>query len=545
MGGCKCIGLGGWRYLRCLIYRYRMRFFNDLLIHLNNEIMRQVKQVFYLSLVAMLIGILGSCSQGRVRPDNHRGVEAEELLASGLRGITFTFSLSGQDPHMVSTARALHDAPEWAIDNLYLLEFDSNTDVLLNAPIQIDEMLKYVQNSQAQFTYTVPEKDITSATIRKFFFVANLAKLPESIKKGAMLSDVQNALIKATGEDLKEGNESKVLLTSNTKPLEVGRPITSQVDNGYRIPMTGFAVDSNKNKSILYQAGGHATVELVRVVARVDIVNRNPNLVIKEVKLNNTFSNSYLHTDFKSVVRRSLPFVRVSGILPFAKIPNDFRGNRTKPNVLQKLFYLYEGENSTDPDECVTLEMKAEYKGKEETFLIPFKRKNAQTGKFTEPVDIKRNHLYRFVIGSEDDFFDTGNISIVELTEEEWTRHHLNEEFSAIDFTLDANQDHFKRYNPAEAKLSVPALPAGGEISYTLTMKTGRAGHQKFEVTALDAEATWATAKVTSSGSGASKKEQLHFTVKKNDSDKKRVARFQVSSGSLQYSIYVEQAANI
>lgn len=27
--------------------------------------------------------------------------------------------------------------------------------------------------------------------------------------------------------------------------------------------------------------------------------------------------------------------------------------------------------------------------------------------------------------------------------------------------------------------------------------------------------------------------------------DKKRVARFQVSSGSLQYSIYVEQAANI
>lgn len=30
----------------------------------------------------------------------------------------------------------------------------------------------------------------------------------------------QNALIKATGEDLKEGNESKVLLTS-TKPLEV------------------------------------------------------------------------------------------------------------------------------------------------------------------------------------------------------------------------------------------------------------------------------------------------------------------------------------
>lgn len=42
------------------------------------------------------------------------------------------------------------------------LSLTLNTDVLLTAPIQIDEKLKYVQNSQAQFTYTVPEKDITS-----------------------------------------------------------------------------------------------------------------------------------------------------------------------------------------------------------------------------------------------------------------------------------------------------------------------------------------------------------------------------------------------
>lgn len=331
--------------------------------------------------------------------------KAAEDAMQQTEGITFLFTMPGGDAHVVDT-RALHDNPEWAIDELWMYVFDEKGEKLTQDPIDITKKpeFKYT-GTDAKYTYKPKwEKDKQL----QFFFVANMKiDLKAGATKAQLLAKVHDKQLQTQSADIlypaKSGNEM-------------------------RIPMTAYATQG-ESRVIAISANATVEVKLKRTVARIDILNRIPGFKITKLELFNAFKNA-------NVVEESTHAIAdnrlKSFVAPFATLDGVNNVGKREGTTIKKAFYLYEGKNQGVADDDVTyVKITAEYGSvPARTFIIPFKAKDA-AGNFTNVKDVKRNCLYKIVLGTKIDPVKGAEVTF-SIEEEPWNAIDLEENAEPI-----------------------------------------------------------------------------------------------------------------
>lgn len=416
-------------------------------------------------------------------------------------GITFQFITPGGDAHVVDT-RALHDNPEWAIDQLWMYVFDEKGEKVIEEPVNIraSQEFKFV-GPVAKYTYKEKwEKD----KLLQFFFVANMdIKLKKDDTKADLLAKVHEKELATKSDDILYDE----IATG-------GQTITVENDNHKRIPMTAYATQGN---SRVIAVTGNATVEvkLKRTVARIDIINRIPDFKITKLELFNAFKKANVVEESTNALNDNR---LATAVAPFAILDATNQVGKREGTEIKKAFYLYEGKNVGAAEGEVTyIKITAEYGGKaDRIFIIPFKTKDAQ-GKFTVAKDVKRNFLYKIDLGTKIDNVQDAFVDF-SLEEEPWNADDLEEALSLVYIKGEGLTD--KGFDGATLQVA-----DNGEHTYTFELDNDIKDNGDYTVTTTS---DWLTELTVTKIEGS--KAKFTFKVAANTTDKERVGTIKITS---------------
>ncbi|KGN96840.1 hypothetical protein HQ38_00725 [Porphyromonas crevioricanis] len=410
------------------------------------------------SLAGWVLAGFSSCSQTEIREREPQVVD--ELVSPSLDGITFSLHFSGQDPKEVNT-RAIHDNAEWDINDLQVFVFDSENKFLKRVEVTKGSGKGKFNTTGVTATYTYPLHDDLSDypkanSIRQFFFLANAAPITDMEENTSTLQNLHEKVFAA-----QQTEEAKSILT----------PVSGR---DY-IPMTGMATFENGKTLIPYTKGMQATVILTRVVARIDVVNRIPGLKITELTLHNTFQKSRVSASTAEIDRFS------GSVKTYASLGAGLQGARDGSKKLAKAFYLYEGKNLDEGGKCVYVRVKGELSiggGSTTTFFytIPFKTKELGSAVLGAPIDVKRNHLYTIILGSDK---DKGTLDF-SFTDEPWNMHTFYEPFSPVMATAPQNDAVYTYKLAGIGAADLSFKKAGGTATLMLNCRVE--GHTTFNI---------------------------------------------------------------
>lgn len=404
-----------------------------------------MKTKYFLAMAVMLLSLCGLASC----------VSETETLGNGedtgvTRSVVFNISLPTGDPVHVKTRTAIQDNAEYAIKSLHLLVFDAATDKLksINAITLTGAGATAVADGD-DYKYTYTWDPSTDGTTCRFLMVAN--------------EDVAN--IAAIVVD-NTWDQVLAAVSSASRTFTAGASLATVFDETSKgLPMTGVAyynVGTAKNEIIpLDNSTADAItvqVDLTRVVARIDVYNKTPNLYITGICLVHANPQSYLmpHKDGSDITDIPTSMTKVGGatggLLPYNSewdatnhytvgTTNPMTGSATDDGTpLKKAFYCYEDEVYTNADAAaleaealavqITGRIGTSYAdGVDVFYQIPF-----TTAKLATPladdksVEIKRNYLYKVIIGDGSEVSVNSRIR-ASLTVADWTATAVNTTF--------------------------------------------------------------------------------------------------------------------
>lgn len=458
----------------------------------------KLKQLFSAVLLVFTAASFSSCN-------NENSVEQPDV-ENGTTRILFSISMPKGDPVIYS--RAIHDAAEWGIESLWLYEFDATSGELVADPINIKADLQGTGP-----TYEHSRAIITSQKgTRRFVFVANEQVTGMTKAAKSTLAQLQREL--ATKQ-----------LTGSSKSL------LNSVNGQDRIPMTGEA--RLGSSPIIAVSGGTQAVkvELVRIVARIDVTNAVPNLVITGLTLANTNNTSILLPATNTSIDPA-GNQKVSNIAGFATLPSPFNmaydGGSGSKGLLAKAFYLYEGVQPSEIG-AVRILVRGKLGGVDVFYNIPFWKNGAG-------VTVKRNHIYRLVLGDGETPAEPNTMVQFTLEDTPWNEMLLNEEFSIISAVYStAVPTNTGVWDSAKQVLSITNAAHSG---LAFNFSTRFAGHTAFTATVVGSP-QWLTA-TFASGSAV-----LSVNAQANTTGAERTAVIEVSSNvdpATKYQLSVKQA---
>lgn len=285
--------------------------------------------------------------------------------------VTFTMSTpAGEAVPYTQNTRATHDEAEWTIHKLSLYVYsvnDDNQGTFLRSystDAEGDRAISIVPNGAGTYTFTLkaPVSDLKAR--QRFVFVANDAFVDPEV--GESQDELQNKLA------------SIVLEADNTADK------LAPADSG--IAMSGIA-ESQSNDVITIVPGVKCEVHLKRIVARIDVQNNTPNMVINSITLQNAAPKGFLfpHTPVTAADE--------GYITENMNTATALGSSYAEQTDLKKVFYLYERPNSAENGATVKVTYTINNsKGEVE---IPFRK----TSDGQEYVDITRNTLYTIILG--------------------------------------------------------------------------------------------------------------------------------------------------
>lgn len=320
-----------------------------------------------MALVALMTALLSSsCST------------EHSLDGSGPEGstipVTFTMTTPAGEVIPYGATRATHDEAEWTIHRLGLYVYsvdglDKGTYLRSYSTDAVDESqrINIVANGAGTYTFTLklPVSDLNMR--QRFVFVANDAITPEP---GA--SESEDELVnKLATVTLSENDTADKLAAEDTG-----------------IAMSGVAQNTDDDSDVItITPGVKCEVHLKRIVARVDVQNNTPNMVIKEITLlqaptkGRLFGQSPITSAEESYVTMKMNSKTALGT------------SYAEQTDLKKVFYVYERPNTDGAEAKVRVSyMINNTPGSVE---VPFKT----TGAEPAYVDITRNTLYTIVLG--------------------------------------------------------------------------------------------------------------------------------------------------
>lgn len=287
--------------------------------------------------------------------------------------VTFTMNTPAGEavPYEGGGTRATHDVAEWTIHKLalyvYAVDNDDKGTFLRSYSTDAtgDQAISIVPNGAGTYTFTLkaPVSDLKAR--QRFVFVANDAYATPSV--GESQDELQNKLA------------TTVLTDSQTSDL--------LAPNDKGIAMSGIA-QSGSQDIITITPGVKCEVHLKRIVARVDVQNNTPNLVIKSMELQNAAPKGYLFPHDPVTAADE-------GYITLGKNANvDLGDSYDDQTALKKAFYLYERHN--EEGNGTTVKINYRINNTDGEVIIPFQK----TSDDKAYVDITRNTLYTIVLGN-------------------------------------------------------------------------------------------------------------------------------------------------
>ena len=385
---------------------------------------------------ATLLLMAGGCKEKdepKNKTDNEKPIAVTFRLALPL-GDAFTYRA------------AIHDEPEWTVKKLTMYTFSDNGGKLLAIePI----MNKLTPDGEAAYSFTKEFKndEVVGATLG--MSQADFEKLPMT---GVLSAD----------------GTSKDLLTKQ--------------DGVDVIPMTGVARQGTSIDIAVTATTAPIQVTLTRVVARIDVSNHIPNLTIKKLYLKNTYDRTSVlpAKDASGTVTYAAPAnaQKVNMSAGFANLPANFKGIAgDEGNVLNKAFYLYEGEQpeAAKKAEATALVVEGTVEsGASVKFSIPF----VKSSDGYVPVTVRRNYLYHIVLG-DDKPLEPGSDLVFSIEDTPWNSIILNHEMPIISvefFEIESDKQHYDKEN---STFYVDKVDRDG---YRVSLSTRLKGHTKFTV---------------------------------------------------------------
>lgn len=471
--------------------------------------------------LSLALGLFSCKGEPKKKP-TEKVVEEQE-------GITFQFTMPGGDPHLVDV-RALHDNPEWAIDQLWMYVFDENGETIVDEPknIRNDQEFKFT-GTVARYTYK-EDWDKTNKQ-RQFFFVANM-------NIGLHRGDTKATLMEKVHEKEMTASSSDILYASDPSLSAGGQTINVENDNGKRIPMTAYATQGT---SRVIAITGNATVEvnLKRTVARIDIVNRIPGFVINKLELFNAFKKANVAEESTHELTDNR---LTTAVTPFTALSEDNKVGKREGTAIKKAFYLYEGKNVGANDDQITyVKITADYGGyRNRVFIIPFKAKEPSTGLFSVPKDVKRNFLYTISLGTKIDQVVGAKVEFT-ITEEPWNADDFEEVVGPITVTK-VHDSYSYSADITEYSSTGLTLNVGSKKGrqFTFKLKTDLTGHTAYETPTTDARRWIWDLTLTPN---ANNEAELKFRVGENETGKERVGHITLKSNACDevFTITVKQ----
>ena len=336
--------------------------------------------------------------------------------------VTFTMSTpAGEAIPYSSQTRATHDEAEWTIHrlSLYVYAVDAEGKGTFLRRYATDEtgdkMITIVSNGAGTYNFTLkaPVSDLNAQ--RRFVFVANDAYVePE---EGESQDELQNKLASIV---LEEGNTADLLAAA-----------------GKGIAMSGIAQSDGKDV-VTITPGVKCEVHLQRIVARVDVQNNTPNLIIKSIELQQAAPKGYLfpHTPVAAADEGYITEAMNAQV--------NLGTTYAEQTDLKKVFYLYERANAEGDGAQVKVTYTINNSNGE--VIVPF-QKTSDDKSF---VDIERNTLYTIILGNGEPI--TTNPVSFTLKVEDWNTVDMDEavdpdedEQAALNAALKVNM--FTPYN--------------------------------------------------------------------------------------------------
>ena len=325
--------------------------------------------------------------------------------------VSFTMNTPAGEAVPYGTTRATHDEAEWTIHRLTLYVYsvdDAGKGTFLRryaTDASGDQAISIVSNGAGTYNFTLkaPVSDLKAR--QRFVFVANDAF--DEPSPGESQDELENKL---AGITLEEGHSADKLAAKGTG-----------------IAMSGIA-RSNSNDIVTITPGVKCEVSLRRIVARVDVQNNTPNLVIGSIELLNAAPRGYLFPH-DPVAAASESYITEAMNAEVA-----LGTTYDEQKDLKKVFYLYERHN----EDGNGAEIKITYtvNSSKGEVVVPF-RKTSDTKEF---VDVERNTLYTVVLGNGDPV--TTNEVKFSLRIEDWNVVDMDE-------AVDPDEDEQMKRNKA------------------------------------------------------------------------------------------------
>ncbi|MUU02809.1 hypothetical protein [Alistipes sp.] len=325
--------------------------------------------------------------------------------------VSFTMNTPAGEAVPYGTTRATHDEAEWTIHRLTLYVYsvdDAGRGTFLRryaTDASGDQAISIVSNGAGTYNFTLkaPVSDLKAR--QRFVFVANDAF--DEPSPGESQDELENKL---AGIVLEEGHSADKLAAKGTG-----------------IAMSGIA-RSNSSDVVTITPGVKCEVSLRRIVARVDVQNNTPNLVIGSIELLNAAPRGYLFPH-DPVAAASESYITEAMNAEVA-----LGTTYDEQKDLKKVFYLYERHN----EDGNGAEIKITYtvNSSKGEVVVPF-RKTSDTREF---VDVERNTLYTVVLGNGDPV--TTNEVKFSLRIEDWNVVDMDE-------AVDPDEDEQMKRNKA------------------------------------------------------------------------------------------------
>ena len=338
--------------------------------------------------IALLTALLSTSCSNDIAP------ELEPVTS----GNTLTFTITPPAGEKVEYTRALHDEQEYAINKLYLLEYEVNGEegVLTRVMAWPDNVatgnntlnLTPVQNADASHTFSIVVPEANMGKTYSYYFLANPTASIEPINDLTTIKELMGYYIYANDYETYSGNFF-TFPNASSKGLR----------------MSGVAECNGKN-TIVAGTDLNCDVKLTRLAARLDVEYQTPNLRISEITLEGFARSSYLFPKFDDEKKPVYPmhfkdqeYSKTMTLNPDVELPEKYlKDEEGKDKIeLKKAFYTYERANSAESGNVVHIRYSViDDNGKEipGEIDVPFMTKD---GRY---VNTERNHLYRIVLGN-------------------------------------------------------------------------------------------------------------------------------------------------
>ena len=344
--------------------------------------------------IALLTALLSTSCSNDIAP------ELEPVNS----GNTLTFTITPPAGEKVEYTRALHDEQEYAINKLYLLEYEVNGEesVLTRAMAWPDNVatgnntlnLTPVQNADASHTFSIVVPEANMGKTYSYYFIANPSSSISTISaKASTIADLKTWVANANEYEEYPGNYYTFPNGTSANPEAKG------------LRMSGVAECNGKN-TIVAGTDLNCDVKLTRFAARLDVEYQTPNLRISEITLEGFARSAYFFPKFDEEGNSVYPmyykdqeYSKTMTLNPDVELPEKYlKDEETKDKVeLKKAFYTLERANSKESGNVVHIRYTViDDNGKEipGEIDVPFMTKD---GRY---VSTERNHLYRIVLGN-------------------------------------------------------------------------------------------------------------------------------------------------